>query len=94
MIHMRMDTASSVQLIGGLSYGQFTITIYREKMRMFRMAMLARLHRGYDFGINYVCVDEPDYAEVEAALRASQFGPPPKPAIRSSTAPGVKRSGH
>jgi hypothetical protein len=73
MPDMKIDTSSSVEKIDGLEFQKFhVVTTYPNKMVM-NVFMYARLHKGYDFGINICYTDEETGEDLKKSLAGSKF---------------------
>lgn len=68
-----IDSASSSTVIDGLKFDKFRISVTINKKKIFTSYLLSRLHKGYDHGISYLCLDDKTLRDVEDALNRSRF---------------------
>lgn len=68
-----LDSASSIQVIDKLPFNKFTIHIAINKRPYMTMVLLAKLYKGYDFGITYLYLDDKTKQEIENMLAQSVF---------------------
>lgn len=73
MVGGKIDTSSTTQTIDGISFSRFNADVSMEGKKVMTMVMLFRLHKGFDFGITYVYVDDKAKNEIETMLRNSKF---------------------
>lgn len=69
----KIDTLSTTQTIDGVNFSRFEAGVSMDGKKIMTMVMLFRLHKGYDFGITYVYVDDKAKNEIENMLRNSRF---------------------
>lgn len=69
-----VDTSSTKDKIGGLSFDVFRVTIYStEGDVIMKQDMYSRYRNGYDFGVNISYNNEVDKNEMMRAWRGSKF---------------------
>lgn len=69
----KIDSISSPYAMDGLTFNKFRVTVQIKDKVLFNMLLLAKLYRGYDFGISYVYMDEQIKERIEAMLSSSRF---------------------
>jgi hypothetical protein len=69
----KIDTSSTQETIDGLLFDKFQMTVSMKEKVLFNMYLLVKLHKGYDFGISYLCLDEATKEQVETMLKHSKF---------------------
>jgi hypothetical protein len=70
----KIDTATGVKNIGGLSFKEFLMKIQiNEKVTMI-MGMLSRYHKGYDLGMSYLYTDDVTKNQIQSILQSCKFG--------------------
>lgn len=73
MPQAKLDSVSSTVTIDGIKFDKFKVTVTIESKMAFNMFMLAKLYKGYNFGITYLCLDDKTQKDVEAVLNNSTF---------------------
>ncbi len=68
-----IDTSSGKQIIDGVSFDRYHITISLDGKSIFNMLLLSKLYKGFDFGISYLYLDERTRDQIESMLRESKF---------------------
>lgn len=69
----QIDTASSIEVIDGLAFDKFHISMTTSKGLQLDMFLLARLYKGYDFAITYLSLNEGTKKDIEFMLKNSRF---------------------
>jgi hypothetical protein len=69
----KIDSASNNEVIDGLSFDKFRITVTIDDKVLFNSFLLSKLYKGYDFGISYLYLDERTKDQIESMLRNSKF---------------------
>ena len=69
----KIDSSSTPATVGGLQFDKFHITITLHDKVLFNMFLLAKLYKGYDFGISYLYLDEVSKRQIESILNSSRF---------------------
>ncbi len=68
-----IDTISGKQIIDGVSFDRYHITISLDGKPIFNMLLLSKLYKGFDFGISYLYLDERTRLQIESMLEQSKF---------------------
>ena len=68
-----LDTASSVEIIDGISFEKYRITVTMNDKVLFNSFLLSKLYKGYDLGISYLYLDERTKEQIELMLQNSKF---------------------
>ena len=68
-----VDTASSKQIIDGISFDKFRVTVTVNDKVLFNSFLLTKLYKGYDLGISYLYLDERTKEQIELMLQNSKF---------------------
>lgn len=69
----RIDTSSSIEIIDGLAFDKFRISMTTGKGLQLEMFLLAKLYKGHDFAITYLSLNEGTKKDIEFMLRNSRF---------------------
>lgn len=69
----QVDSISSSQIIDGLNFNKFTVTVSMPKNLTVTMVILSKVHKGFDFGITYVYTNDITKGQIEEILNSSKF---------------------
>jgi hypothetical protein len=69
----KLDTSSTTVVLDGLKFAKFYIGLTRGGKRVFKMFVLGKNYRGYDFSITYMYLDDVAKGEIESMLASSRF---------------------
>jgi len=72
-VNSRVDSISSNQIIDGLNFAKFTVTLSSPNDFKVNMVTLFRVYKGFDFGITYVYTNEATREQIEEILNSSKF---------------------
>jgi hypothetical protein len=67
------QTVSDPTKVGGLDFDRFRIPLAVKGKPAFIMYLLAKLYKGYDFGITYLYTDDRAKTQMENILAGSKF---------------------
>lgn len=73
MTDATLDSASDPTKVGGLDFDRFRISIAIKGKPVFTMYLLAKLYKGFDFGITYLYTDDQTKTQMENILAGSKF---------------------
>ena len=68
-----LDSFSNTEIIDNVSFDKFSVIISINKKKYMTMVLLAKLYKGYDFGITYLYLDDKTKMEIEKMLSDSKF---------------------
>ena len=69
----QIDSVSSIEIIDGLAFDKFHISITTNKGVQLDMFMLSKLYKGFDFAIIYSSMNTETKKEIELMLQTSRF---------------------
>jgi hypothetical protein len=69
----KVDSATTTEIIDGLSFNKFRVTVTINDKTLFNSFLLSKLYKGYDFGISYVYINEKTKEKIEEMLKNSKF---------------------
>ncbi len=69
----KVDTISSIQIIDGLNFDKFSLTVSMPNNFKVNMVILSRVYKGFDFGITYVYTNDATKEQIEELLNSSKF---------------------
>lgn len=69
----KIDSITTTQIIDGLTFDKFSLTINIPGKISFNMILLTKLYKGYDFGITYVYLDDKIRDQIDNMLANSKF---------------------
>ena len=68
-----LDSASEPKTVGGLEFDCFHVTASVKSKPLFTVFVLAKLYKGFDFGISYLYTDAVTKAQIDKILSDSKF---------------------
>jgi hypothetical protein len=69
----KIDTASSVKIVGGKSFDEFRLKILIDQNTTMYMYLLSKLYKGYELAITYLYTDEPTKKQLAFTLDSFKF---------------------
>jgi hypothetical protein len=69
----KIDTASSVKIVGGKSFNEFRVKILIDQNTTMYMYLLTKLYKGYELGVTYLYTDEPTKKQMAYTLDSFKF---------------------
>jgi hypothetical protein len=69
----KIDTATGVKNIGGLTFKEFRMKIQIDEKVTMSMGMLARYYKGYDLGMSYLYTDDITKGQIQSILQSCKF---------------------
>lgn len=68
-----IDSATSTQEVDGIVFDKFTLSISIPQKISFKMVLMTKLYKGFQFGITYLYLDDKTKEEIETMLKNSKF---------------------
>ncbi len=72
-LDFKIDSTTGTTLIDGLLFHQYNLDIQLNGKYFMTVVLLSKLHKGFDFGISYVYLEDEFRNQVETMLKNSSF---------------------
>ena len=70
---LKIDSLTSMTIIGNLDFYKFTMTGKENNEIVFNQVQLSKSYKGYKFQLTYISIDQAIIDEIEKALKNSKF---------------------